>query len=100
MIQVHELTSRQQRWRGTASGSGLASFGQIVEHISLLLPQSDDNGQDTFDKSAAVFTLGPEAASAPNHASAQGSLSRVVRWLRAVILFAVAGWALSLVVLS
>ena len=79
-MRAHDLTSSQERRAAKTSGSGLASLGEIVEHITLLLSQCDHNGQDALDKLTAVFTLRTETASAPNHASAQGPLNGVVGW--------------------
>ncbi len=56
----------------------MAGFRQVVKHVSLLLSQSHDNGQDPLDKSAAVFTLSTETASAPDHTPAQSPLCGVV----------------------
>jgi len=64
---VDDLIRRQQGRRNSSPSSGFASFRQVVEYVSVLLAQSDDNGQNTFNKSAAVFTLGaPDMISPTN----------------------------------
>ncbi len=50
---------------------GLAGFSQKIQSIALLLAQGDDGGQDAFDEERAGFTLGAEAAAAPDNRPAQ-----------------------------
>jgi hypothetical protein len=78
MKRVNDLIRRQQGRRNTSLSPGFASFGQVVEHVSVLLPQSDDHSQNSFNKPTAVFTLGSKTASAPDHAPTQRPLGSIV----------------------
>ena len=70
---------RQQRWGlalGVRSGAG---FGQVIQHIALLLTQGRDDGQNAFYKAGPVVTVCAETASPPDDASPQSALGGVVR---------------------
>lgn len=72
---------RQQRARRLTSGSCDTSRSQIFQDVPLLLTQSDDRGQHTFDKAAAGGTLGAEAT--PPIAADMGSyIGQLLRGLR------------------
>jgi hypothetical protein len=69
---------RQQR-RGRAALNGCrAGFGQILEHVSLLLAQGDDRGQHSLDEATTRFALGTETSPPPQHRSAQWPLGVIV----------------------
>src|SRR4051812_7022195 len=50
----------------------------IIEKISLLLPEGRNGCQDTFSKVTACTTLGPKAPLAPEHDMTQGALCGIV----------------------
>lgn len=50
---------------------GLDRLDEIVQHRALLLAQGSDYGHDPFGKPTARFTVGAEAAFAPQHRGAE-----------------------------
>ena len=62
---------RQQRRRSRDFESGLATRGEYLQGIPILLPAGRHDAEHSFDESAASLTVGSVAALAPQHRMTQ-----------------------------
>jgi hypothetical protein len=75
------VRGEKQRRRLLAAQRHLARGCQIIEDVTVLLPQGGHDGHHRFDEPGALRTVGPTDAFAPEDAGAYSALSRVVRGL-------------------
>ena len=45
----------------------ITGFSEVVQHITILLPQCSDDSHNAFDEATSSFALGAKAAVAPQH---------------------------------
>jgi len=76
-LSEHRFAGDQQR-SGFVTESGLASAGDVVQHIAILPFQCSHDRHHAFDEAAAALALCPETALAPRNAGPHGAFRRAI----------------------
>jgi len=85
-LSEHRFAGDQRR-SGFVTDRGLASGGDVVQHIAILPFQCGYDRHRAFDKAATPLALCPETALAPQDAGPHGSFPRVIGGLHAFGLY-------------
>jgi hypothetical protein len=68
----------EQGWGWPPPVGCVTSFGEIIEHVAILLPQSGDDCHDALGKTTSAFALGAEATITPQHVGTDSPFGQVV----------------------